>query len=378
MPVKGSLEAAQIAAFLREGTEGLHWRDAHLHIGRNDPDGTTATLEEILQGLDDAGHAGGLVYPMHEPDGYRAANEMIAAQVAASGGRLDWLCRVDPNADGAVAEAQRCLTDGAAGIKLHPRSDAFGLPHPVVEELVALAAARRAPVLFHAGRGIPNLGLAAADLAHRHPDVRIILAHAGISDLGLLAEAAATLPNLLFDSSWWNIGDVLALLTSIPPGQILYASDMPYGTGLFAAFLLTRAARQAGLGADALASIAGGQLARIIAAEDLVDLGPAVGEDQLGMRSAALERVTTHTAAALHVAFAKGEPAEAVALARLGCQHGEGAPHGALLDVADRLLDLATAQRAATGGDPIALAPCVLAAHVVCGTPGAGVPTTWP
>ncbi|MCW2999988.1 MAG: Amidohydrolase 2 [Solirubrobacterales bacterium] len=378
MPVKGAPEAAQIAAFLRAGTEDLIWRDAHLHIGRNDPDGTTATLEEILEGLDAAGHAGGLVYPMHEPGGYPAANDMIAAQVAASGGRLDWLCRVDPNAGGAVAEAQRCLADGAAGIKLHPRSDAFGLPHPVVDELVALAADHRAPVLFHAGRGIPNLGLDAAELARRHPEVRIVLAHAGISDLGLLADAAAQLPNLLFDSSWWNVGDVLALLTSIPPGQILYASDMPYGTGLFAAFLLTRGMRQAGLGADALASIAGGQLARVIAGEALAELGPAVGEAGLGARSAPLERVTTHTAAALHLAFAQGEPGEAVALARLGCQHGDDAPHGALLDVAARLLDLATAQRAAAGGDPFAIVPCVLAAHTLCGTPEAGVPPVTP
>ena len=45
----------------------------------------------------------------------------------------------------AVAEARRCLEAGARGFKLHPRSDAFGLPHPVVEEVVALAHERRAP-----------------------------------------------------------------------------------------------------------------------------------------------------------------------------------------------------------------------------------------
>ncbi|MCW2958973.1 MAG: hypothetical protein JWP18_1776 [Solirubrobacterales bacterium] len=375
MPVKGLEQAVRIAPFLRAGTTEAVWRDAHLHIGHNDPDGTEATLEEILAGLDAAGHAGGLVYPMHEPDGYGPANDMIAARVAASGGRLEWLCRVDPNAEGAVREAERCLDAGATGIKLHPRSDGFGLPHLVVAELAGLAASRRAPVLFHAGRGIPNLGLAVAELARRFPEARFILAHAGISDLGLLGPAAAELPNLLFDTSWWNVADVLALVTSIPPGQILYASDMPYGTGLFAAFLLSRAMREAGIGPGACEAIAGGQLERVVAGEALVDLGPAVGQGNLTARDPALERVTSHTSAVLHMAYGGAEPAEAVALARLGCQHASDTPHAEVLDTADRLLALATEQRKAAGGDPFALLPCLLAAHALCGTPSAGVPT---
>jgi predicted TIM-barrel fold metal-dependent hydrolase len=378
MPVNGLRQAIAIAPFLRAGTSEAVWRDAHLHIGHDDPDGMTATLEEILEGLDAAGHAGGLVYPMHEPGGYPAANDMIAAKVAASGGRLEWLCRVDPKVPGAVAEAERCLDGGASGIKLHPRSDAFGLPHPVVDELAALAASRRAPVLFHAGRGIPNLGLATADLARRFPAARFILAHAGISDLGLLGPVAAELPNLLFDTSWWNVADMLALVTSIPPGQILYASDMPYGTGLFAAFLLSRSMREAGFGPGACEAVAGTQLERVLAGEPLEDLGPAVGMGGLSARDPALERVTTHTSAVLQLAYAGGEPAEAVALARLGCQHAGDTPHAELLDVADRLLVLATEHRAAADGDPFALLPCLLAAHALCGTPGAGVPDVLP
>lgn len=375
MPVNGSVQAEPLTAFFREATAGLAWRDAHLHIGQNDPDGVRGTLAEIVAGLDAAGHAGGLVYPMHEPAGYPPANDMIAEQVAAADGRLDWLCRVDPGAPGAVAEAARCLDAGAAGIKLHPRSDAFGLPHAVVDELVALAEGRRAPVLLHAGRGTPELGLATAALARRHPGARLILAHAGISDLGLLAREAAELPNLLFDTSWWMAADLLALLTTIPPGQILYASDMPYGTGLFAAFLLARCARQAGIGETALAGIAGGQLARVIAGEELDSYGPAVGEARLGRRRPALERVQGHSAAALHVGFAEGDPAEAIALARLGCRHA-GDADGALLDLADRLLALGAAQHRAAPADQgrFAIVPAVGAAHVLCATPGAGVP----
>ena len=263
------------------------WFDAHTHIGHNDPDGRKATPDEILGGLDAARQHRALVFAMHEPDGYREANDRVLAAAAASGGRLQALARISPHDPDALAEARRCLQAGALGFKLHPRSDAFGLPHPVVEEVVALADERRRPVLFHAGRGIPHLGEAVADLARRYPGARLILAHAGISDLGWIADEAAELPNLLFDTAWWNIADQLQLYASIPPGQILYASDMPYGPGVFAAFVFLRTARAVGLAPEAARAIAGGQLARIVAGEELLDLGPAA---RPGRRRAAHNR----------------------------------------------------------------------------------------
>jgi predicted TIM-barrel fold metal-dependent hydrolase len=146
---------------------GAEFFDAHTHIGHNDPDGFTATPEEIVAGLDRAGHARALTFAFHEPDGYGAANDAVLEATRASDGRLLPLARVAPGSEDAVAEARRCLEAGACGIKLHPRSDRFGLPHAAVEEVVALCAERRAPVLFHAGRGLPRRGAAVVDLARR-------------------------------------------------------------------------------------------------------------------------------------------------------------------------------------------------------------------
>jgi uncharacterized protein len=112
--------------------------DAHTHIGRNDPDGFRQTPAELLAGLERA-NARALVFAMHEPDGYPAANEAVLEAVAASAGRLVALCRVDPRAAGAVGGARRCLARGAAGIKLHPRAEGFGMDEPVVGDLIALA-----------------------------------------------------------------------------------------------------------------------------------------------------------------------------------------------------------------------------------------------
>ncbi len=332
------------------------WFDAHTHIGHDDPDGFEADPEELVAGLDRAGHDRALVFPMHEPAGYSPANDRVVAAAAASGGRLLALARIDPNAPGAVDEARRSLAAGARGLKLHPRSDAFGLPHPVVEQLVALAAEHRAPVLFHAGRGIPRLGDAVVTMARAHPQARLILAHAGVSDLGWIAPAAAELPNLLFDTAWWQAGDLLTLFATIPPGRILYASDMPYGTGVFNGFAFLRCARAVGLGPDAVRAMAGASLDAVVAGEPPLDVGPAPGAAPLGPRDLGFERVAVYLGIASQMCWHGGDPAESLALARLACVRRDGHPVAAAIDAL-----LADAQDRAAGG-PAALGPALYAA----------------
>ena len=378
MPVNGATFDPRLDGLYRDGRELLgdtEWFDAHTHIGQNDPDGRKATAEEIIGGLDQAGHQRALVFAMHEPDGYAPANDAVLAATAASGGRLVPLARVSPHHEDAVAEAKRCLDAGARGFKLHPRSDEFALPHPAVDEIVALADERRMPVLFHAGRGIPHLGEAVVDLARRYPGARLILAHAGISDLGWIAGDAAELPNLFFDTAWWLVSDHLQLYATIPPGQILYASDMPYGPGLTTAFIFLRVARAVGLGGDAMRAIAGGQLDRIMAGDDPLDLGPAPGRASVGPRVIDAERVVAYCATALQLSFRGIDPTESIALARLACRTGRDDDTGLLLTYVDRLLEIALENLRDEPEAPRAPTPALLLALTVAGTPTAGPPS---
>lgn len=377
MPVNGSdFDPRLLPVYLadREALGDVAWFDAHTHIGSNDPDGRKATADEIIGGLDAAGHQRALVFAMHEPDGYPAANDAVLAAAQASGGRLVGLARIAPNDAGAIDEARRCLDAGARGFKLHPRSDAFALPHPVVEEVVAMAHERRAPVLFHAGRGIPHLGEAVIDLARRYPGARLILAHAGISDVGWIDRYAAQLDNLFFDTAWWNVADQLQLYATIRPGQILYASDMPYAPGVLAAFVFLRVARAVGLGHEALRSIAGGQLARVVAGEDTVDVGPPPGVHAVGERVIEAERVVSYCAAAIQVAFRGMDPAEPVALARLACRTSRDGDVRALLSYVDAILAIGQQSAAAKPEVAVAVIPATLIAMVLAGTPEAGLP----
>jgi uncharacterized protein len=351
------------------------WFDAHTHMGHNDPDGRSATPEEIVEGLDTARHDRALLFAMHEPDGYSGPNDAVLEACAGSGGRLLPLSRIAPNDDGAVAEAERCLAAGTKGFKMHPRSDAFGLPHPVVEQVVALAHEARAPVLFHAGRGIPHLGESVVHMARDYPGARLILAHAGISDLGWIADAAAELPNLFFDTAWWQVADQLQLYATIPPGQILYASDMPYGPGTFASFMFRRVSAAVGLNQAQRQAIAGGQLERVVAGEDPMDLGPAPGLHAVGERVIEAERVVAYCSIALQLGFRGFDPGEAIALARVACRTcREGGGTRELLAYVDRILAIGQEMAAANPEVTFAAVPAALLALTLAGTPEAGVP----
>jgi len=302
---------------LRDQVEGLELFDVHTHLGQNDPDGMRQTPEELLHGLELAHARGCFVFPMHEPEGYRAANDMVLEAAARSDGLLIPFCRVNPHAD-ALAEARRCFDRGARGLKLHPRAEQFTMDHPVARELVALAHERGLPVLIHAGRGIPALGLHTVELAAEFPDARLILAHAGICDLSWIWRVAPDHPNLLFDSAWWMPADLLTLFSLVPPGQILFASDAPYGaTALSGAFMM-RTAMQAGLSPAQVRSVASEQALRIAAGEPLEPCGPAVGERERAPHTL-LDRVSEFLLVATIATMRGVDATEMLALARLAC-----------------------------------------------------------
>lgn len=381
MPVPGApyddLLVDQLTAMRRLLPDEASWIDAHTHTGWNDPDGVTGTVDELLEGLDRAGVGRAIVFTTAEPDGYPPANDRVLAEAAASGGRLIPLARIDPNAGDPLPEARRCLEAGARGFKLHPRSDAFVLSHPSVAALVAFAEERRVPVLVHAGRGIPALGEDLVTLARRHPGAGLILAHAGISDLSLVGPAANELRNLYFDTSWWQVSDLLALYEVVDPSRILFASDMPYGSGRYAALAFLRCALEVGLGLDAIAAIASGNAERVLAGEPPADLGGPPGRGALATRWLAGERVLAHAAVAAYTGFRGGDPSEPIALARLACQiptGGTGANHEEeLLATIDELLARGQEQIARHPGERFAVSMAPLAAQLLAGTPRAGV-----
>jgi predicted TIM-barrel fold metal-dependent hydrolase len=377
-PTNESLINAWLEPLLSQ-VPGASLFDAHTHIGFNDPDGARLSGEqliEILASLD----ARGVVFPMHEPGGYREANDLIISEAAGSGGRLVPFCRLNPN-DGAVAEARRSIELGARGIKLHPRSDEFALDGPESREIFALADQHRLPVLIHAGRGIPALGEHTLELSGEFPGAKIILAHAAVTDLSWIWRHLPEHPNVFIDTSWWVPVDLMILFSHVPPGRILFASDVPYGAPAMNAVLTLRCALQAGLGAEQIRAVCGAQLERLLEDEEPLDLGPPPGAPQLP-NDLILERVYLYLMAGL-ARLIVGAPADdVVGLARLACNVDGDAAQAPTCETIAALIDFQLRAFAEIGAEDLAtpstqrlslLAPLLLGATLAT-TPGVPAP----
>jgi predicted TIM-barrel fold metal-dependent hydrolase len=306
-------EARRWLDALEAETGPLSLFDTHTHFGRHDPDEFRQEPEQLIATMEHAG-ARAITFPMHEPDGYPAANDEARAIEAGADGRIVHFCRVNPH-DGALAEAERCLDLGAHGIKLHPRAEQFAMSEAAVEDLTRLAQERGVPILIHAGRGIPALGRDTLELAQRYPGAKFILAHAAVSDLAWLWRLMPENSNLFIDTSWWNPADFVALFSLVPPGQLLWASDNPYGYPLHAAAFQLRYALLVGLRGDQIRSIAGEQITRILAGEEPAYYGPAPGPP--AAQDPGMERVVSHLTTAIGRAMAEGDPSESIALGSL-------------------------------------------------------------
>jgi predicted TIM-barrel fold metal-dependent hydrolase len=220
--------------------------DAHTHLG-DDIDGMRGRPDEMLGMFDKVGITGSFTFCLDEPDrvpAFSAANDRTLAYAAEHPDRIIPFVRLDL-AERPIEEATRCLDLGARGIKLHPRAQGFSLSDSRLDDVFATAVERDVPILIHGGRGLPPIGDHLAALVERFPDVRLIIAHAGIADLGGLAGHFANVPGVFFDTSVWSVVDLLDLMQQVPPQQILFATDYPYGRLPNALVLAVRSARRA-------------------------------------------------------------------------------------------------------------------------------------
>ena len=212
-----------------------------------------------------------------------------------------------------------------------------------MREIVAFADAEHLPILVHAGRGIPALGAHVLELAAEFPRARFILAHCAVCDLAWIWRRLYEFPNVFVDTAWFGAADQLAVFAHVPPGQILYATDIPFGTPQLAVIGSLRPALQAGLTPAQLESVMGGQLERIVAGDETRDHGPAVGEGRM-RRDVLLARVEYFLDAAFGVAIAGGDDAEMIDLARLATLVGDDAPQAPHCAAIRELLALALAK----------------------------------
>jgi hypothetical protein len=358
--MSASLYTDALAPFLAEAQQlrpsGGEVFDAHTHLGL-DEDGRSLDLPTLLSQLDGAGARRACVFPLHDPErkpSYSVPNDRVLAWAGESENRLIPFCRLDP-AEAPVAEGERCIAKGARGIKLHPRAQAFAFDSTEMDGIFTLAEAAGVPILIHAGRGMPPIADGLADLAWRHPDVVLILAHGAICDQGILTSRLADHPGVLYDTSCFFPVDLIELLARVPAERVVFASDPPYGLTASGLYLALRVSAHAGLDEQTTRGILGETMASLVDHKELPPVSPPRGKEQIAM-SGRLARVYGYASLAGPALFAgavdqaKGMLELAIAACRdprPGAVGDAQEQIGATLIAARALLDVEGAERPA-------------------------------
>jgi predicted TIM-barrel fold metal-dependent hydrolase len=260
--------------------EGATIFDAHVHLG-HDIDGMEGNYDQLEALMAEYVVERAFMFCLDEPDrhpAFRAANDRTLAFAGRSAGRLIPFVRLDLN-ESPIEEATRCLDAGARGIKLHPRAQGFDATDERLGPVFALAAERRVPILIHGGRGLPPIAAGLASLVDRYDEAPLVIAHAGIADMAHLAEAMAGRRGVFFDTSTWSPIDLLDFFRQVPPEQVLYASDYPYGQYTSSIYIVLRTARLAGYDDPQLRLLLGETAARLADRRELPEPTRPVGPE---------------------------------------------------------------------------------------------------
>jgi uncharacterized protein len=258
--------------------------DAHLHLG-HDIDGMVGDYDQLLEVMDSYEISRAFMFCLDEPDrhpSFSAANDRTLAFAERSNGRLIPFVRLDLN-ESPIEEARRCLDAGAQGAKLHPRAQKFTATDERLGPVFELAAERRVPILIHAGRGLPPIADGLRSLVERNPGAKLILAHAGIADMQALAACMRGRQGVFFDTSTWSPVDLLDFYRQIPPEQVVYASDYPYGQQPSSLLLSVKTAIRAGYNDDQLRLMLGGNANALADGTEPAEPTEPMGTDTIAM-----------------------------------------------------------------------------------------------
>jgi predicted TIM-barrel fold metal-dependent hydrolase len=301
--------------------------DAHVHLG-HDIDGMVGVLDELLRIQERYRIDRSFMFCLDEPDrhpAFRAGNDRTLEFAERSEGRLIPFVRLDL-AEEPIEEANRCLDRGARGIKLHPRAQGFLLNDERLAPVFALAAERRVPILIHGGRGLPPIAAHLGRLVESYPAAQLIIAHAGIADLAALARTFAGKAGVFFDTSVWSPVDLLDFYRQVPPEQILYASDYPYGRQPNSLLIALRTARLAGLSEDDLRGLLWGNASRIAAGEPPLEPRQPQGSDTI-TQTMQLARIHQYLSMATTLLWSRQQDTGGVlGLALNACEEQDGHP----------------------------------------------------
>lgn len=247
-----------------------------LFSGRRSP---MATAEHLLDAMDEAGVDVSVALGMGwcNIEVAREANSYLLEAARRFPHRIIPFCSVNPAwGEPALREIERCCSAGAKGVgELHPDIQGYSLADgTVMHPFMALVQELGVPVLTHAsepvGHQYRGKGTTTPPVLLRfiqqYPEAEVICAHwgGGLPFYGLMPEVRASLKNTHFDTAASPLLYGTQIFSILPrivgPRAVLVGSDFP----LVRPQRILRQLRQASLGEEEKASVAGANARRIL------------------------------------------------------------------------------------------------------------------
>lgn len=219
--------------------------DAHTHIG-NDKDGSQMSAKTLSFALRSLGIDRAVVFPMDEIDAgscFREANDKLSREISMFQDRFIGFCRIDPKHVNAISELQRCVKFlNLRGVKLHPRMQKFRVDSNEVLYLILNARLLSVPVIFHTEvnygvngeqRYMPeDFESLLYSVEESVPGAKIILGHSFSQGMGTekAIDLALKFSDIVYlELSINRIEFVKNIVEHVPPSNILFGTDLPYG-----------------------------------------------------------------------------------------------------------------------------------------------------
>ncbi len=155
-------------------------------------------------------------------------NEVVAGALAAHPDKfLGWIF-INPADENSVAVIEKYASfPGWIGVKCHPFWHQY--PVSILDDAAALCVEKDLPLLIHLGGKKDNGDY--QYLPDKHPDLKIIYAHAGVPHYQKLWDDAKRRKNVYIDLSSPYLDEPLrrAAVDAVGPGKCLYGTDGPFG-----------------------------------------------------------------------------------------------------------------------------------------------------
>src|SRR3989338_5614012 len=202
--------------------------DVHAHIG-HDKDGHGINEQNFINQMKITHINKAIVFPLNEPSthNFSKLNDGIYEFYKKYPGNIIPFFRLNPKTKWRKEYEKRVL-QGFMGIKLHPRSQDFGIASYHVRKIYEMAEKNRLPILIHAGFGLENIADDIKKVVNRFSKLRLILGHSAFVDFENTVKAIGKNDNVLFDTSTLRIFDLLNLMNTLEYTKIVFGSDIPY------------------------------------------------------------------------------------------------------------------------------------------------------